>query len=361
MLLLSFFRYPQGLLMVLLVGMIAPSLIAVDMRSRAYLLYFSRPITPVEYILGKALVVWAYLAAVTTLPALVLYVLGVLLSPSLSVLLYTWDLPFRILAASLVLMLPTTSLALFFSSMTTESRYAGFSWFALWALGWTAYANLNVVHQSPKWGMLSLYHVLGRVQEWVFGLAPVGHDAVPCAILLAIVTVMPFVVLASRVVCAHARVRGTMIQLDSVTKLYGTVIGVNDINMSLSPGAYGLVGPNGSGKTTLLNLITGQLRPTIGTVRVLGQSPWNRDALLRMIGLCPAVDVLYPNVSALEWVSYLVETAGVLTAATQCNVRGSRSKRWVWGQPCGATWAPTRWACGSAPSWPRPLPTIPAC
>ncbi len=101
-----------------------------------------------------------------------------------------------------------------------------------------------------------------------------------------------------------------MIQLEYVTKLYGTVIGVNDINLSLTPGAYGLVGPNGSGKTTLLNLITGQLRPTMGNVRVLGYSPWNRDSLLRMIGLCPAVDVLYPNVSALEWVSYLVELHG---------------------------------------------------
>ena len=101
-----------------------------------------------------------------------------------------------------------------------------------------------------------------------------------------------------------------MIQLENVTKLYGTVIGVNDLNMSLAPGAYGLVGPNGAGKTTLLNLITGQLRPTIGRVRVLGHSPWNRDALLRQIGLCPAVDVLYSNVSALEWVSYLVELHG---------------------------------------------------
>ena len=101
-----------------------------------------------------------------------------------------------------------------------------------------------------------------------------------------------------------------MIQLQNVTKLYGTVIGVNDITLSLKPGAYGLVGPNGSGKTTLLNLITGQLRPTMGRVRVLGKSPWKQDQLLRRIGLCPAVDVLYPNVSALEWVSYLVELHG---------------------------------------------------
>jgi ABC-2 type transport system ATP-binding protein len=60
-----------------------------------------------------------------------------------------------------------------------------------------------------------------------------------------------------------------------------------------------------------LNLITGQLRPTIGEVSVMGQSPWNRDRLLRQIGLCPAVDVLYPNVSAFAWVSYLVELHGI--------------------------------------------------
>jgi len=101
-----------------------------------------------------------------------------------------------------------------------------------------------------------------------------------------------------------------MIQLQNVTKLYGTVIGVNDITLSLKPGAYGLVGPNGSGKTTLLNLITGQLRPTIGQVSVLGASPWRQDGLLRAIGLCPAVDVLYPNVTAFEWVCYLVELYG---------------------------------------------------
>ena len=55
-----------------------------------------------------------------------------------------------------------------------------------------------------------------------------------------------------------------MIELNNVTKLYGTVIGVNDISLSLQPGTYGLLGPNGSGKTTLINLILGQLRPTIG-------------------------------------------------------------------------------------------------
>ncbi len=199
LLLLVFFRNPQGLLMVLLVGMIAPSLISLDFRSRAYLLYFSRPLTPGEYILGKALVVWTYLAAVTTLPALALYVLGVLLSPDISVVLDTWDLPLRILLASLVLMLPTTSLALFFSSLTTESRYAGFAWFALWGLGWAAYESLGNFTHAKQWSLLSLYHVLGCVQEWVFKLSTFNDDVSSAATLLLIVTVMPFIVLVSRV------------------------------------------------------------------------------------------------------------------------------------------------------------------
>ena len=102
-----------------------------------------------------------------------------------------------------------------------------------------------------------------------------------------------------------------MIELDRVTKLYGLVIGVNDLTLSLEPGAYGLLGPNGSGKTTLINLITGQLKPTMGRVRVFGKTPWNHDELLRRLGYCPALDPSHWNVSGLEWVSYLLQLGGM--------------------------------------------------
>ena len=101
-----------------------------------------------------------------------------------------------------------------------------------------------------------------------------------------------------------------MIELKGVTRLYGSVIGVNDLNLEIPTGAYGLVGPNGSGKTTFINLLIGQLRPTIGSVRVLGVDPWRRRKILRQIGLCPATDVLYPNVTARQWVQYQVRLHG---------------------------------------------------
>ena len=108
-----------------------------------------------------------------------------------------------------------------------------------------------------------------------------------------------------------------MIEFNHLTKLYGSVIGVNDLCLELEPGAYGLVGPNGSGKTTLINLLTGQLKPTLGGLKVFGQDPWKDRRLLRRIGLCPATDVLYPNVSAKQWVSYLVSLHGFDAAESE--------------------------------------------
>jgi ABC-2 type transport system ATP-binding protein len=105
-----------------------------------------------------------------------------------------------------------------------------------------------------------------------------------------------------------------MITLDHVTRLYGPVIGVNDLVLEIPPGAYGLVGPNGSGKSTLLHLLTGQLRPTIGTVRVFGRDPFSDAPTLASIGLCPERDVLHPRVTGLEWVTALTALYGFTRA-----------------------------------------------
>jgi len=101
-----------------------------------------------------------------------------------------------------------------------------------------------------------------------------------------------------------------MISLERVTKLYGSVIGVNDITLSLPLGAYGLIGPNGSGKSTLLNLLTGQLWPTLGRVRVFDASPCNNPSVHRRLGVCPEHDSLYADLSGVDWVTYLLRLHG---------------------------------------------------
>ncbi|MFK8115492.1 MAG: hypothetical protein AB8B91_25070 [Rubripirellula sp.] len=222
-LILTFFRYPQAIAMVVLVGLIAPMMISYDLRSKAYLMYFSRPLTPGEYILGKSAVVWFYLMMIVTLPAMMLYVCGVLLSPDLSVVGETWDIPFRILAATVVLIVPTTALALCYSAFTSESRYATFTWFATWVMGSVAYRILTfsgeprrfdrpprgrgggppwqrVREANPeweqwsstvdydKWRLLSPYDTLGKVESWVFGLDTTPASPYPAMILLLVVT-----------------------------------------------------------------------------------------------------------------------------------------------------------------------------
>jgi hypothetical protein len=192
----NYFRLPQAFLLLLLVGIVAPPMISRDVRSRAFLLYFSRPITRLEYLLGKAGTVWFFSILITTAPALTLFVFAVLFSPSFAVLNDSWHVPLRVLAASVVLLLPTTALALCFSSMTRESRLAAFGWFAVWVLGWVSYSLLRTQHRD--WTPLSLYHTLGRVQSWVFGITPWSPAIAHACLVLLALTGVAFVVLLRR-------------------------------------------------------------------------------------------------------------------------------------------------------------------
>src|SRR5690606_17462299 len=206
-LLLTLFRYPQAVLMVLVIGIVAPPLISHDLRSRAFLIYFSRPITRGEYVLGKLATVAFFLLMITTVPAMLLYAYGVLLSPDLGIVAATWDLPLRILLASAVLIFPTTALALMFSSVTSESRYAGFTWFTVWILGHVIFNIVMAMTSAsigylvePEWRvLLSPYQTLGVVQSWIFNLQTDEGVVVPSLTVLASVTVLSLGIVFHRI------------------------------------------------------------------------------------------------------------------------------------------------------------------
>ena len=101
-----------------------------------------------------------------------------------------------------------------------------------------------------------------------------------------------------------------VIATDHLSKWYGQVSGLNDVSVTVPPGITGLLGPNGAGKSTFMKLVTGQLRPSKGTVRVLGEPIWGNALLYQRIGFCPEQDAFYDRMTGLAWVTALVRLNG---------------------------------------------------
>ena len=101
-----------------------------------------------------------------------------------------------------------------------------------------------------------------------------------------------------------------VIQLDSLSKWYNEVIGVSSVNARIEPGVTGLLGPNGAGKTTLLRLLTGQLQPDTGTVKIDGKPVWNNPAVYNIIGLCPDIETFYDLQTGYEFLVYMARLNG---------------------------------------------------
>src|ERR1051325_10259383 len=101
-----------------------------------------------------------------------------------------------------------------------------------------------------------------------------------------------------------------IIHTDHLSKWYGQVSGLNDVTVTIPQGITGLLGPNGAGKSTFMKLVTGQLRPSKGVVRVLGEPIWANPALYSRIGFCPEQDAFYERMTGVEWVAALVRLNG---------------------------------------------------
>jgi len=91
------------------------------------------------------------------------------------------------------------------------------------------------------------------------------------------------------------------VDVQNVSRWYGDVVAVNDISFTLEPGITGLLGPNGAGKSTLLHMISGFLRPSVGSISVLGGSAWRNTELFRRVGLVPERESVYPFLGARDF------------------------------------------------------------
>jgi ABC-2 type transport system ATP-binding protein len=107
----------------------------------------------------------------------------------------------------------------------------------------------------------------------------------------------------------------SLVVAEHVSKWYGQVIGLNDVTLTVPAGITGLLGPNGAGKSTFMKLVTGQLRPSKGSIAVLGEPIWQNPDLYFRIGFCPEQDAFYERMTGLEWVTALVRLNGGSDAA----------------------------------------------
>jgi ABC-2 type transport system ATP-binding protein len=112
-----------------------------------------------------------------------------------------------------------------------------------------------------------------------------------------------------------------IIAAEHLSKWYGQVIGLNDVSLSVPPGITGLLGPNGAGKSTFMKLMTGQLRPSKGSITVLGEPIWHNPGLYFRIGFCPEQDAFYERMTGLEWVTALMRLNGLGEEETTAAAR----------------------------------------
>jgi ABC-2 type transport system ATP-binding protein len=104
-----------------------------------------------------------------------------------------------------------------------------------------------------------------------------------------------------------------MIELQDLTKDYGTTIAVNKLNLNVAAGEiYGFIGPNGAGKTTTIRMMGGILEPTAGKI-IIGGRDMTEDPVpaKKMIGFVPDRPFLYEKLTGMEFLHFSADLYAV--------------------------------------------------
>ncbi len=101
-----------------------------------------------------------------------------------------------------------------------------------------------------------------------------------------------------------------VVEFAAVSKWYGAVLGLREVTLRLGRGITGLLGPNGAGKSTFLKVVTGEVRPSRGEVRVFGRRVPELETFKR-VGYAPEIEVFFEELTAREFVTALAEASGM--------------------------------------------------
>ncbi len=122
------------------------------------------------------------------------------------------------------------------------------------------------------------------------------------------------------------------LEMTGVGRRFEDVIALEDISMTVQPGRIvGVIGPSGAGKTTAIRLLTGVLRPTEGTVRILGADPTTLPSRMReRIGLMPQHSTLYEDLTALENLDFVASLFGLFYLRRRRRMRETLTTLDLW-------------------------------
>jgi ABC-2 type transport system ATP-binding protein len=100
-----------------------------------------------------------------------------------------------------------------------------------------------------------------------------------------------------------------MIAVKNLSKFYGSTKAVNDVSLSIGKGElFGLLGPNGSGKTTMIKMLTGQIKPTSGSLKVHGVDVLEDPIRVReLVGVIPEQETPPSFLTAEEYLYFVAK------------------------------------------------------
>jgi len=147
-------------------------LIANDLKANALQIYFSKPITRRDYVMGKLGVLFFFLALPTLVPGMLLFFLAVLFKSDAGFLEQNYWVPASVLGYSLLIIATYSVVMLAVSSLSKSSRFAGIVFAALFFFSRIFYQILSVVLRSTRVAWVSLGNNLTQIGDYLFQVSP---------------------------------------------------------------------------------------------------------------------------------------------------------------------------------------------
>ena len=119
-----------------------------------------------------------------------------------------------------------------------------------------------------------------------------------------------------------------MVEVQHVTKRYGSLTAVNDVSFQVGRGEIlGFLGPNGAGKTTTMRILTGYLPATEGHATIAGFDVFEQPLeAKRRTGYLPETPPLYPEMTVAEYLSFVARINGVAAGERNSQVHAAMER-----------------------------------